>query len=57
MAITRFHPPFYPETRVHMTMDKSGKGTFVLYKDHEEKVKHLKARIEELESLLEESKP
>ncbi len=52
MAITRFHPPFYSGTRVHIPMDKSGKGTFVLFRDHDEKVKRLEARIEELERML-----
>ncbi len=53
MSITRFHPPFYPDTREHMPMDKSGRGTFVLYKDHETRINILQAKIDAREALIE----
>lgn len=54
--ITRFHPPFWPSTRDHMPMDRDASGTFVLHRDHLERMGQLQQRIEYLESRLLEAK-
>jgi hypothetical protein len=55
MSITRFHPPYYPDTHEHIPMDKSARGRYVLYKDHEIRINILKKEIEELRAKIAES--
>lgn len=52
MAITRYSPPFYPDTHKHQDMVKGAKGGYVLYRDHELRVKLLKQEIKELKEKL-----
>jgi hypothetical protein len=51
MAITRYFAPKGPDG-THLTMDKNVRGAFVRYLDHKEKIRHLRARVLELETML-----
>lgn len=56
MAITRYHPPFKPDTREHVEMEPYRNGEYVTYRDHISKTQWLKNRVKALEEQIESMK-